>query len=53
MKLHDYTGAIYFHSSFAVDGHIGLNEIINTTCKNVIDFLIMKDHDHLRARHDG
>ena len=53
MKLYDYTGVIHFHSSFSFDGHVALDKIIEAAAKNNIDFLMLTDHDHLRAREDG
>lgn len=53
MKYHDYTGVIHFHSSYSFDGHIGLDEIIDAACKNNLDFIMLTDHDHLRARDEG
>ncbi|MEN6622112.1 MAG: hypothetical protein ABFD50_11245 [Smithella sp.] len=53
MKYHDYTGVIHFHSSYSFDGHIGLDEIIDAACKNNLNFMMLTDHDHLRARDEG
>lgn len=53
MKYHDYAGVIHFHSAFSYDGYVGLDEIIDAARKNGIDFLMLTDHDHLRARDEG
>jgi len=53
MKFYDYTGVIHFHSAFSFDGHVGLGNIIEAAAKNNIDFLMLTDHDHLRAREEG
>jgi len=53
MKLYDYTGIIHFHSQFSFDGHVALNKIIEDAAQNSIDFLMLTDHDHLRARDEG
>jgi cold shock CspA family protein len=53
MKYYDYTGVIHFHSAFSFDGHVGLDKIIDAAAKNGIDFLMLTDHDHLKARDEG
>jgi hypothetical protein len=53
MKYYDYTGVIHFHSVFSFDGYVGLDKIIDAAAKNGIDFLMLTDHDHLRARDEG
>ena len=53
MKLFDYTGVIHFHSSFSFDGHSPLKTILQAANKNGLDFLMLTDHDHLRARDEG
>jgi hypothetical protein len=53
MKLFDYTGVIHLHSSFSFDGHVPMEEIISVAEKNGINFLMMTDHDHLKARSEG
>jgi hypothetical protein len=53
MKLFDYTGVIHFHSSFSFDGHAPLKTILRAANKNGLDFLMLTDHDHLRAREEG
>ena len=53
MKLYDYTGIIHFHSEYSFDGRVGLTEIISAAAKCGIDFLMLTDHDHLRARDKG
>jgi hypothetical protein len=53
MKLYDYAGVIHFHSSFSFDGHVEPARIIDAAEKNNIDFLLLTDHDHLRARDEG
>lgn len=53
MKLFDYAGVIHFHSSFSFDGHSPLATILRAANKNGLDFLMLTDHDHLRARDEG
>ncbi|MGV8057753.1 MAG: PHP domain-containing protein [Smithellaceae bacterium] len=53
MKYYDYTGVIHFHSVFSFDGYVGLAKIIDAAAKNNIDFLMLTDHDHLKARDEG
>ncbi|HDS05553.1 MAG TPA: hypothetical protein ENN95_00790 [Deltaproteobacteria bacterium] len=53
MKLFDYAGVIHFHSSFSFDGHSPLTAILRAANKNGLDFLMLTDHDHLRARDEG
>jgi hypothetical protein len=53
MQLYDYTGVIHLHSSFSYDGHTPIKEIIRAAEKNGIDFLMLTDHDHLKARDEG
>jgi hypothetical protein len=50
MKYYDYSGVIHLHSAFSFDGYVGLDKIINDAAKNNIDFLMLTDHDHLKAR---
>jgi len=53
MKLYDYTGVIHFHSSLSFDGHSPIEDILRAAEKNGIDFLMLTDHDHLKAREEG
>ncbi|MBN1474711.1 MAG: CehA/McbA family metallohydrolase [Syntrophaceae bacterium] len=53
MKHFDYAGVIHFHSSFSFDGHSPLTTILRAANKNGLDFLMLTDHDHLRARDEG
>jgi hypothetical protein len=53
MLYYDYTGVIHFHSALSFDGNVGLDKIIDAAAKNSIDFLMLTDHDHLRARDEG
>ncbi len=53
MHYYDYTGVIHFHSAYSFDGHVGLDKIIDAAEQNGIDFLMLTDHDHLRARDEG
>jgi hypothetical protein len=53
MKLYDYAGVIHLHSSLSFDGHAPMKKIISAAEKNGIDFLMLTDHDHLRARDEG
>lgn len=52
MNYYDYTGVIHFHSEFSFDGHVGVDKIIEAAAKNNIDFLMLTDHDHLKAREE-
>lgn len=53
MKYYDYTGVIHLHSSFSFDGHVGVDKIIEAAAKNGINFLMLTDHDNLKAREEG
>ncbi len=53
MSLYDYTGVIHLHSSFSHDGHTPMEQIIHSAQNNGVDFLMLTDHDHLRARDEG
>jgi hypothetical protein len=53
MRLNDYNGVVHFHSQYSFDGRIHLSKIISATEKCGIDFLMLTDHNHLRARDDG
>ena len=53
MKLFDYTGVIHLHSSFSFDGHTPLGKILELANRHQIDFLMLTDHDHLRAKEEG
>ncbi|MEE9913876.1 MAG: CehA/McbA family metallohydrolase [Deltaproteobacteria bacterium] len=53
MNLYDYTGVIHLHSSFSHDGHAPMARIISAAWKNKIDFLMLTDHDNLKARQEG
>jgi len=53
MKLYDYAGVIHLHSSLSFDGHAPMEEIIAAARKNGVDFLMLTDHDHLKARNEG
>jgi len=53
MSLYDYTGVIHLHSSFSFDGHTPMEQIIHSAQNNGVDFLMLTDHDHLRARDEG
>ena len=53
MDFFDYTGVIHFHSAYSFDGYVELNKIIEAAGRNNIDFLMLSDHGHLRARDDG
>lgn len=52
-SLHDYAGVIHLHSSFSFDGHAPMKQILAAAEKNAVDFLILTDHDHLKARQEG
>ncbi len=53
MKFYDYTGVIHLHSSYSFDGHAPMEDILSAAQKNSLDFLMLTDHDHLQARHEG
>ena len=53
MTLYDYTGVIHLHSSLSFDGHTPMKRIIAAAEKNGIDFIMLTDHDHLKARDEG
>lgn len=50
MKIYDYTGLIHLHASLSFDSHEPMNQIITSTQKNGIDFIMLTEHDHLKAR---
>jgi len=52
-SLIDYKGVIHLHSSFSFDGHAPMEKIISAADHHGIDFLMLTDHDHLRARDEG
>ena len=52
-KLHDYAGVIHLHSSFSFDGHAPMEQILDAADKNAVDFIMLTDHDHLKARQEG
>jgi len=53
MKYYDYTGVMHFHSALSFDGHVGLDKIIDAAAENGIDFLMLTDHDHIKAKEEG
>lgn len=53
MEHYDYCGVIHIHSAFSFDGHTELSEIIKAALKNRIDFLMLTDHDNLKAKEEG
>ncbi len=53
MTRHDYKGVIHFHSSYSFDGHASLPSILKDAANFGIDFLMLSDHDHLKARDEG
>ncbi len=53
MKLFDYPGVIHLHSAYSYDGHASLSSILNDAHNAGISFLILTDHDHLKAREEG
>ncbi|MCX7900517.1 MAG: hypothetical protein N2444_10655, partial [Methylocystis sp.] len=53
MRLFDYVGVIHFHSSYSFDGYAPLDKILRLANKHQIDFLMLTDHDHLRAKDEG
>jgi hypothetical protein len=53
MNLWEYKGVIHLHSSFSYDGHAAMGKIVSAAHRNGIDFLMLTDHDHLRARDEG
>ncbi|MDD3248931.1 MAG: CehA/McbA family metallohydrolase [Smithella sp.] len=52
-SLYDYAGVIHLHSSFSFDGHAPMEEILIAAEKNDVDFIMLTDHDHLKARQEG
>jgi hypothetical protein len=53
MNLIDYAGVIHFHSKYSYDGYSPIPSIIKDAEKCGIDFLMLTDHDHLKAKEDG
>lgn len=53
MKLFDYSGVIHLHSAYSYDGHASLKSIVQDAEACGVDFLMLTDHDHLRARDEG
>ena len=52
-KLYDYEGVIHIHSSFSFDGHAPMEQILAAAEKSELDFIMLTDHDHLKARLEG
>ncbi len=53
MKFHDYAGVIHFHSGLSFDGRDPVPKILEAAGRNDLDFLVLTDHDHLKAREAG
>lgn len=53
MNLYDYAGAIHLHSKYSYDGYASVASIIMDAEKCGVDFLMLSDHDHLRARDEA
>lgn len=53
MNLHDYAGAIHFHSNYSFDGRSSIPEILQAAGENNLDFLMLTDHFNLGARDAG
>jgi hypothetical protein len=53
MNLYDYTGVIHFHSKYSYDGYASVSSIIKDAEDCDVDFLMLSDHDHLKARDEG
>lgn len=51
--LYDYTGVIHIHSSYSFDAHIPVPTLIKEAIKNRLDFVMLTDHAHMRAREEG
>lgn len=50
--MFEYTGAIHVHSIFS-DGSGDINEITQYANESGLDFVILTDHNTLRALHEG
>lgn len=53
MKLYDYPGVIHLHSAFSYDGHAPMASILKDAREAGLSFLLLTDHDHLRAKQEG
>ncbi|MFB3924650.1 MAG: CehA/McbA family metallohydrolase [Syntrophales bacterium] len=53
MGLYDYSGVIHFHSEYSHDGRVSIPDILKAARKNGVDFLMLTDHEHLRAKKAG
>jgi len=50
--MFEYTGAIHVHSIFS-DGSSDVNEIAKYAAESGLDYIILTDHNTLRALHEG
>ncbi len=53
MRLFDYTGVIHLHSEYSLDGRIAIDEIMQAAAEARVDFLMLTDHETLKARETG
>lgn len=51
--LYDYTGVIHIHSAYSFDAHTPVADILKEAHRNRLDFLMLTDHDTLRAKEEG
>ncbi len=52
MPHHDYKGCLHIHSTYS-DGDASVEEIIQAARRAGLDYVVLTDHDTLRARTDG
>jgi hypothetical protein len=51
-KLNDYAGVLHIHTSFS-DGSGTVREVIDAGCRAKVDFMVISDHNTLKARQAG
>ena len=53
MEHFDYKGVIHFHSAYSYDGYASVESIVRDAATCRVDFLMLSDHEHLKAREEG
>jgi hypothetical protein len=51
--MHDYAGALHFHSAYSYDACIPLPKILDEASEVGLDFVVLTDHFHMDAQQDG
>lgn len=52
MSMFDYSGCLHIHTTYS-DGSSDIESVIETAKKAGLDYIIITDHDTLKAREDG